>query len=83
MTIKTSTDSQVVRLYELFDDRRVERPIHDYTKNESLEINHSDKGVLDKESLTPDVPDCNDQSRLSIPNISEVARRYSTPIQAC
>jgi len=79
VTIKASTDLQVVRLYELFDDRRVERPIHDYTKNESLEINHSSKGILDKESLTPDVPDCNDQSRLSIPNISEVARRYSTP----
>ena len=78
MTIKTSTDSQVVRLYELFDDRRVERPIHDYPKNESLEINHSSKGILDKESLTPDVPDCNDQSRLSVPNISAVANRFTT-----
>lgn len=79
MTIKTSTDLQVVRLYKLFDDRRVERPIHGYLENESLEMNYSRKGIMDKESLTPDVPDCNDQSHLSVPNVSEVARRYSTP----
>ena len=79
MTIKTSNDLQVVRLYELFDDRRVEHPIRDYPKYESLEINHSSNGILDKERLTPDVSDCKDQSCLSVPNISEVARRYSTP----
>ncbi|KAK8459386.1 hypothetical protein SEVIR_2G134800v4 [Setaria viridis] len=69
---------QVVRLYELFDDRRVQLPIRDYSKNESSETNRSSKGRQDKESLTPDVPRSIDQSRLLVPNISEVVRRYST-----
>ncbi|KAF8690892.1 hypothetical protein HU200_041300 [Digitaria exilis] len=70
---------QVVRLYELFNDRRVQFPIQNYSKNESLETNHSSEGTQYRESLTPDVPHSIDQSRLSDPNISEVVRRYSTP----
>ncbi|KAF8692685.1 hypothetical protein HU200_039517 [Digitaria exilis] len=70
---------QVVRLYELFNDRRVQFPIRNYSKNESLETNHSSEGSQYRESLTPDVPHSIDQSRLSNPNISEVVRRYSTP----
>ncbi|WVZ63099.1 hypothetical protein U9M48_012764 [Paspalum notatum var. saurae] len=69
---------QVVRLYELFDDRRVERPIHDYMKNENLETKCSTKGTLDEESSTPCVPHSNDQSHILDPNISDVVRRYST-----
>ncbi|CAL5090240.1 unnamed protein product [Urochloa decumbens] len=69
---------QVVRLYELFDARRVQLPIHDYSENESLETNRSSKGRQDKESSTPNVPHAIDQSRLLVPNISEVVRRYST-----
>ncbi|PAN10925.1 hypothetical protein PAHAL_2G125600 [Panicum hallii] len=69
---------QVVRLYELFDNRRVQLPIHEYSKNESLETNRSSKRRQDKESMTPDVPHSIDQSRLLVPNISEVVRRYST-----
>ncbi|KAJ1288961.1 hypothetical protein BS78_02G128900 [Paspalum vaginatum] len=69
---------QVVRLYELFDDRRVERPIHDYLENENLETKRSTKGTLDEESLTPCVPHSNDQSCILDLNISDVVRRYST-----
>ncbi|RLN34635.1 hypothetical protein C2845_PM03G27290 [Panicum miliaceum] len=69
---------QVVRLYELFDNKRVQLPIHEYSKNESLETNRSSKRGQDKESMTPDVPHSIDQSRLLVPNISEVVRRYST-----
>jgi hypothetical protein len=62
----------------LFDDRRVQLPILDYSKNESSETNRSGKGRQDKESLTPDVPCSIDQSCLLGSNISEVVRRYST-----
>ncbi|OEL15641.1 hypothetical protein BAE44_0023339 [Dichanthelium oligosanthes] len=75
---RTSIDLQVVRLYELFDDRRVQLRIHNYSKKQSLETNPSSKGRQDKESLTPDVPRSIDQSCLLVPNISEVVRRYST-----
>ncbi|PWZ15789.1 B2 protein [Zea mays] len=68
---------QVVRLYELFGNKRVGRPIHDYQKNECLQTNRSSKGIPDKESLTPD-PHSSNQSRLLVPNISEIIR-YSTP----
>ncbi|KAG0542827.1 hypothetical protein BDA96_02G137600 [Sorghum bicolor] len=70
---------QVVRLYELFGDKRVGRPIHDYPQNECLQTNCSSKGIPDKESLTPDPPHSSNQSLLLVPNISEVRRRYSTP----
>jgi len=70
--------NQVVRLYELFDNRRVQLPIHEYSKNESLETNCSSKRGQDKESMTPDVPHSVDHSCLLVPNISEVVRRYST-----
>ncbi|CAN6179987.1 unnamed protein product [Urochloa humidicola] len=69
---------QVVRLYELFDGRRVQLPIHNYSENESLGISCSSKRRQDKESLSPNVPHSIDQSRLLAPNISEVVRRYST-----
>ena len=78
MTMETSIDSQVVRLYELFDNRRVQLPIHEYSKNESLETNRSSKRGHDRESMTPDVPHSVDHSCLLVPNISEVVRRYST-----
>ncbi|XP_062193656.1 uncharacterized protein LOC133897098 [Phragmites australis] len=70
--------NQVVRLYELFDDRKVERPLRNYSKNESLETKHSSKGTPDKRSLTPNVPHSSDQSDLLIPDISAFGRKYST-----
>lgn len=69
---------QVVRLYELFDDKRVGRPIHDYPQNECLQTNCSSKGIPDKENLTPDPPHSSNQLPLLVPNISEVIR-CSTP----
>ncbi|WVZ79362.1 hypothetical protein U9M48_026947 [Paspalum notatum var. saurae] len=70
---------QVVRLYELFDGRRVGRPIYDYPKNESFETNQSRQQTPDKEILIPDVPHSNDQSCHMVPNISGVIKRYATP----
>uniref|UniRef100_A0A0A9EL46 DCD domain-containing protein n=1 Tax=Arundo donax TaxID=35708 RepID=A0A0A9EL46_ARUDO len=68
---------QVVRLYELFDDRKVERPLHNYSKNECLETKHSSKGTPDKRILTPNAR-FSDQSDLLIPDISALLRKYST-----
>lgn len=64
---------QVVHLYELFDNKRVERTVHNYTKNESL-----DKRVLDTRSLTPSAPHSDDQSHRLIPDISAIVKRYSS-----
>ncbi|TVU10461.1 hypothetical protein EJB05_43993, partial [Eragrostis curvula] len=70
---------QVVRLYELFNEKRVERPIiHDYPVNESLGTKDVSKGALDKRSLTPNVSYSDHQSHLLVPDISTIVRRYSS-----
>ncbi|GJN34652.1 hypothetical protein PR202_gb23334 [Eleusine coracana subsp. coracana] len=69
---------QVVRLYELFDDKRVELPIHNYAKNESFGTQDLNKRAQGKRSWTPNALHSDDQSDHLIPDISTIVKRYSS-----
>ncbi|KAL6838408.1 hypothetical protein ACP4OV_031653 [Aristida adscensionis] len=70
---------QVVKLYKLFDDKRVERPINNCSESESLETKYPSKGTSVRERMAQNVSHSNDHSDHLIPDISAIVRKYSTP----
>uniref|UniRef100_A0A0D9XGV1 DCD domain-containing protein n=1 Tax=Leersia perrieri TaxID=77586 RepID=A0A0D9XGV1_9ORYZ len=47
---------QVVHLYQLFDEKRVEHPICNRPKSVNLEKDHFRKGTKERKSLSPNIP---------------------------
>uniref|UniRef100_A0A0E0EV13 DCD domain-containing protein n=1 Tax=Oryza meridionalis TaxID=40149 RepID=A0A0E0EV13_9ORYZ len=47
---------QVVCLYQLFDEKRVEHPIHNHSKSANLENDPFRKGTQERKSLSPNIP---------------------------
>ncbi|KAL6601447.1 hypothetical protein ACP70R_044667 [Stipagrostis hirtigluma subsp. patula] len=69
---------QVIQLYKLFDDKRVERPIHNCSEIECRETKYSSEGTSEKGSLTQNGSHSNNRPHLLISEVSELVRRYST-----
>ncbi|KAE8775338.1 hypothetical protein D1007_52209 [Hordeum vulgare] len=72
---------QVVKLYELFDNKRVEQPIRNYTISAHSKEGHFSKGRPDKRSLNPNIsPLSTDQSHTLI---LTAGTKYSAPTSMC
>ncbi|KAI4993172.1 hypothetical protein ZWY2020_007485 [Hordeum vulgare] len=72
---------QVVQLYELFDNKRVEQPIRNYTISAHSKEGHFSKGRPDKRSLNPNIsPLSTDQSHTLI---LTAGTKYSAPTSMC
>ncbi|KAI4965170.1 hypothetical protein ZWY2020_055287 [Hordeum vulgare] len=73
--------SHVVQLYELFDNKRVEQPIRNYTISAHSKEGHFSKGRPDKRSLNPNIsPLSTDQSHTLI---LTAGTKYSAPTSMC